>query len=191
MSAPAREPVLATPGCRLHAWNAEAMRTLATRAGVGNAVVASTCAVTHDTVRRARQEVRGLRREHPGARIVVTGCAAQVEPETFAAMPEVSLVLGNPGKLRPGARARLAPGLVSDAERVVVDDIMSVRETASHLIDGFGARARHLARQVGRTHAVLVEGDRPGRTGQFAEPRPAGRLVTAAIRGQDGGRLPA
>jgi threonylcarbamoyladenosine tRNA methylthiotransferase MtaB len=74
--------------------------------------------------------------------VVVTGCAAQVEPELFAAMPEVSLVLGNAEKMTAEAWSRLAPDFVGETERVQVDDIMSVRETAYHLIDGFGTRAR-------------------------------------------------
>ncbi|EPX83389.1 2-methylthioadenine synthetase [Rubellimicrobium thermophilum DSM 16684] len=135
-------PVFATLGCRLNLWETEAMKTLAAQAGVRDAVVVNTCAVTAEAVRKARQEIRRLAREHPGARIVVTGCAAQTEPETFAAMPEVSLVLGNADKMRPEAWARLAPDFIGRTERVIVDDIMSVRETASHLIDGFGTRSR-------------------------------------------------
>ena len=143
MSAPLlKEPVFATLGCRLNAWETEAMRTLAAKAGVSDAVVVNTCAVTSEAVRKAKQEIRRLARENPGARVVVTGCAAQVEPETFAAMPEVSLVLGNAEKMAPEAWQRLAPDFVGETQRVVVDDIMSVRETASHLIDGFGTRAR-------------------------------------------------
>jgi threonylcarbamoyladenosine tRNA methylthiotransferase MtaB len=137
-----KEPVFATLGCRLNAWETEAMRTLAAKAGVSDAVVVNTCAVTQEAVRKAKQEIRRLARENPGARVVVTGCAAQVEPETFAAMPEVSLVLGNAEKMAPEAWTRLAPDFVGQTERVVVDDIMAVRETASHLIDGFGTRAR-------------------------------------------------
>ena len=135
-------PVFATLGCRLNAWETEAMKTLAARAGVTDAVVVNTCAVTQEAVRKAKQEIRRLSRENPGAKVVVTGCAAQVEPETFAAMPEVSLVLGNAEKMAPEAWTRLSPDFVGETERVRVDDIMSVRETASHLIDGFGTRAR-------------------------------------------------
>ncbi|WP_210530114.1 tRNA (N(6)-L-threonylcarbamoyladenosine(37)-C(2))-methylthiotransferase MtaB [Rubellimicrobium arenae] len=139
-------PIFATLGCRLNAWETEAMKTLAAKAGVSDAVVVNTCAVTQEAVRKAKQEIRRLARENPGAQVVVTGCAAQVEPETFAAMPEVSLVLGNAEKMDPGAWTRMretaAPDFVGDTERVRVDDIMSVRETASHLIDGFGTRAR-------------------------------------------------
>ena len=138
----ARAPVFATLGCRLNAYETEAMKDLAARAGVGDAVVVNTCAVTAEAVRKARQEIRRLRKEHPAARIIVTGCAAQTEPGTFAAMPEVDLVIGNAEKMRPETWARLTPDLIGQTEPVQVDDIMSVRETAGHLIDGFGTRAR-------------------------------------------------
>ena len=86
------------------------MKGLAAAAGLGDAVVVNSCAVTAEAVRQARQQIRRLRRDNPGARIVVTGCAAQTEPERFAAMPEVDVVLGNAEKLRPEAWARLAGG---------------------------------------------------------------------------------
>ena len=137
-----RAPVFATLGCRLNTYETEAMRDLAARAGVSDAVVVNTCAVTAEAVRKARQEIRRLRREHPAARIIVTGCAAQIEPQTFSMMPEVDLVIGNAEKMRPETWARLTPDLIGQTEPVQVDDIMSVRETAGHLIDGFGTRAR-------------------------------------------------
>jgi len=115
---------------------------LAEQAGVQGAVIVNTCAVTAEAVRKARQEIRRLRRDHPDAPIIVTGCAAQTEPETFAAMPEVTRVIGNTEKMQPETWARMVPDLIGATERVQVDDIMSVRETASHLIDGFGTRAR-------------------------------------------------
>jgi threonylcarbamoyladenosine tRNA methylthiotransferase MtaB len=142
MNAPARPPVFATLGCRLNAYETEAMTRLAAEAGVRNAVVVNTCAVTAEAVRKARQEIRRLARENPGAAVIVTGCAAQVEPATFAAMPEVTHVIGNAEKMEPRVWAGLAPDLIGTTERVQVDDIMSVRETAGHLIDGFGTRAR-------------------------------------------------
>jgi len=135
-------PVFATLGCRLNAYETEAMTRLAAEAGVANAVVVNTCAVTAEAVRKARQEIRRLARAHPGAAVIVTGCAAQVEPATFAAMPEVTHVLGNAEKMRAETWAGLAPDLIGQTERVQVDDIMCVRETAGHLIDGFGTRAR-------------------------------------------------
>ncbi|WP_439561965.1 tRNA (N(6)-L-threonylcarbamoyladenosine(37)-C(2))-methylthiotransferase MtaB [Roseinatronobacter sp.] len=135
-------PVFTTLGCRLNAYETEAMKALAEAAGVQGAVVVNTCAVTAEAVRKARQEIRRLRREHPDAPIIVTGCAAQTEPETFAAMPEVTRVIGNTEKMQADTWAQLTPDLIGATERVQVDDIMSVRETAGHLIDGFGTRAR-------------------------------------------------
>ncbi|MGY6703833.1 tRNA (N(6)-L-threonylcarbamoyladenosine(37)-C(2))-methylthiotransferase MtaB [Roseinatronobacter sp.] len=135
-------PVFTTLGCRLNAYETEAMKALAEAAGVQGAVVVNTCAVTAEAVRKARQEIRRLRREHPDAPIIVTGCAAQTEPETFSAMPEVTRVIGNTEKMQADTWAQLTPDLIGATERVQVDDIMSVRETAGHLIDGFGTRAR-------------------------------------------------
>lgn len=106
----ARPPVFATLGCRLNAYETEAMKNLATAAGVSDAIVVNSCAVTAEAVRQARQQIRRLKRENPDARVVVTGCAAQTEAATFAAMPEVDLVLGNGEKLRPEPWARLAAG---------------------------------------------------------------------------------
>ncbi len=136
-----RAPRFTTFGCRLNAYETEAMRELAARAGLGEAVVVNTCAVTAEAVRKARQEIRRLARENPGARILVTGCAAQTEPEAFAAMEEVSAVIGNAEKMRPETWRALADPDAAP-ERVQVTDIMAVRETAGHLIDGFGTRAR-------------------------------------------------
>ena len=138
----ARAPVFATLGCRLNAYETEAMRDLTARAGVTDAVVVNTCAVTAEAVRKAKQEIRRLRRAHPGAPLIVTGCAAQTEPATFAAMPEVTHVIGNAEKMDPATWARMTPDLIGETEAVQVDDIMSVRETAGHLIDGFGTRTR-------------------------------------------------
>jgi len=135
-------PVFATLGCRLNAYETEAMKDLAAQAGVSDAVIVNTCAVTSEAVRKARQEIRKLRRDHPTARIIVTGCAAQTEPQTFAAMAEVDLVIGNTEKMNPATWARLTPDLIGATEPVQVDNIMSVTETAGHLIDGFGTRAR-------------------------------------------------
>lgn len=137
-----KAPVFATLGCRLNAYETEAMKDLAARAGVSDAVIVNTCAVTAEAVRKARQEIRKLRRDHPTAKLIVTGCAAQTEPATFAQMPEVDLVIGNAEKMDPATWTRLTPDLIGQTEPVQVDDIMSVRETAGHLIDGFGTRAR-------------------------------------------------
>ncbi|MBM2575454.1 tRNA (N(6)-L-threonylcarbamoyladenosine(37)-C(2))-methylthiotransferase MtaB [Jannaschia sp. Os4] len=131
-------PILSNHGCRLNAYEAHAMEAMAREAGV-DAVIVNTCAVTSEAVAKARRDIRRLRRDHPGRRIVVTGCAAQTDPDAFAAMDEVDVVLGNADKMRPATWSALGTG---DSEPVVVDDIMSVTETASHLIDGFGTRSR-------------------------------------------------
>ncbi|MCV6584455.1 MAG: tRNA (N(6)-L-threonylcarbamoyladenosine(37)-C(2))-methylthiotransferase MtaB [Marinibacterium sp.] len=135
-------PKFTTQGCRLNAYETEAMKALAAEAGVDDAVIVNTCAVTSEAVRKARQEIRRLRRENPDARVIVTGCAAQTDPDSFAAMDEVDLVIGNTEKMQPETWAQLAPGFIGDTEPVQVDDIMSVTETAGHLIDGFGTRSR-------------------------------------------------
>jgi threonylcarbamoyladenosine tRNA methylthiotransferase MtaB len=118
------------------------MKELATAAGVADAVIINTCAVTSEAVRKARQDIRKLRRDHPNAKMIVTGCAAQTEPGTFANMTEVDLVIGNTEKMNPATWAQMAPDLIGTTEPVQVDDIMSVTETAGHLIDGFGTRSR-------------------------------------------------
>ncbi|MDW4498242.1 tRNA (N(6)-L-threonylcarbamoyladenosine(37)-C(2))-methylthiotransferase MtaB [Sulfitobacter sp. D35] len=135
-------PVFSTMGCRLNAYETEAMKDLAAQAGLGNAVVVNTCAVTAEAVRKARQDIRRLRRRHPDARLIVTGCAAQTEPETFTAMAEVDAVIGNTEKMNAATWQGLAADFIGETEAVQVDDIMSVTETAGHLIDGFGTRSR-------------------------------------------------
>jgi threonylcarbamoyladenosine tRNA methylthiotransferase MtaB len=146
-------PVFATLGCRLNAYETEAMKELAAAAGIGSAVVVNTCAVTAEAVRKAKQEIRRLARENPGAALIVTGCAAQTEPETFAAMPEVTRVIGNHEKMQARTWAGLsAPDLIGATEKVQVDDIMSVRETAGHLIDGFGRHRAYVQVQNGCDH---------------------------------------
>jgi threonylcarbamoyladenosine tRNA methylthiotransferase MtaB len=136
-----------TFGCRLNAYESEIIRREAYEAGLADAVVVNTCAVTGEAVRQARQAIRKLKRERPEANILVTGCAAQTEPGTFAEMPEVALVLGNQEKVSPAfwraQHDRFARGLdVAAGEKIAVNDIMAVRETAAHLVDGFGIRAR-------------------------------------------------
>ena len=148
MSAP---PIFATLGCRLNAYESEAMAEMAEAAGLSGAVIVNTCAVTAEAVRKARQEIRRLAGENPGAPIIVTGCAAQTEPETFAAMPEVARVVGNHEKMQPATWASLAAPDYG-TERVMVDDIMSVRETAGHLIDGFGRHRAYVQVQNGCDH---------------------------------------
>lgn len=135
-------PVFSTMGCRLNAYETEAMKELADAAGLSDAVVVNTCAVTAEAVRKARQDIRKLRRAHPDARLIVTGCAAQTEPETFAQMPEVDAVIGNTEKMQGTTWQSLAADFIGETEALQVDDIMSVTETAGHLIDGFGTRSR-------------------------------------------------
>jgi threonylcarbamoyladenosine tRNA methylthiotransferase MtaB len=136
-----------TFGCRLNTYESEVIRNAATSAGIDDAVVVNTCAVTAEAVRQARQSIRRLKRERPDARIVVTGCAAQTEPQTFASMSEVALVVGNDRKLDPEfwAEQRRTPRTTLDfgaEEKCRVNDIMAVRETAAHLVDGIEGRAR-------------------------------------------------
>ncbi len=137
-------PKFETFGCRLNAYESQAMTDLAGQAGLENAVIVNTCAVTAEAVRQSRQRIRKLRRENPDAAIIVTGCAAQTEPETYAQMPEVDRVIGNLEKMQASTWNALAkgPDFIGETERVQVNDIMSATETAGHLIDGFGTRAR-------------------------------------------------
>ena len=128
---------IVTFGCRLNAYESEVIRARAAEDGLENAIVFNTCAVTGEAVRQARQAIRKARREHPEAKLIVTGCAAQIDPAAFAGMAEVDLVLGNAEKAQAGAYGTSAP-----EGRVRVNDIMSVRETAGHLIDGLKDRAR-------------------------------------------------
>ena len=135
-------PKITTLGCRLNAYESEAMRALAEHASLGDAVIVNTCAVTAEAVRKSRQEIRRLRRENPTSKVIVTGCAAQIDPDSFAQMPEVNAVIGNNEKMQAATWSAMAGDLIGDTEKVKVDDIMSVTETAGHLIDGFATRAR-------------------------------------------------
>ena len=137
-----------TFGCRLNAYEAQVICRQAQTAGLADVVVVNTCAVTAEAVRQSRQAIRKLKREHPDVAIVVTGCAAQTEPKTFAHMPEVALVLGNEEKISAqtwrqhrDVLARASFGLAAE-EKIAVNDIMAVRETAAHLIDGLEGRSR-------------------------------------------------
>ena len=132
--------VFSNHGCRLNMYETEAMKELADQAGLTNTVVINTCAVTAEAVRKAKQDIRRLRRQNPEAKLIVTGCAAQTEPDTFIQMTEVDVVIGNTEKMQPSIWAGLAGDF--GTEPIQVDDIMSVTETASHLLDGFGTRSR-------------------------------------------------
>lgn len=125
-------PEIVTFGCRLNAFESEVMRDRA--AGLNDTIIFNTCAVTKEAERQARQAIRRARRDNPGKKIIVSGCAAQVSAESFAEMPEVDLIIGNAEKLTESAYRSNA--------RVLVGDIMAVRETAGHLIEGFEGRAR-------------------------------------------------
>jgi threonylcarbamoyladenosine tRNA methylthiotransferase MtaB len=137
-----------TFGCRLNTYESEVIRRQAQAADLPDTVVFNTCAVTAEAVRQSRQAIRRLKRERPAARIVVTGCAAQTESASFADMPEVALVLGNEEKLSAEVwRAHRdvlvhAPFGIAAEEKVAVDDIMMVTQTAAHLIDGVEGHAR-------------------------------------------------
>ena len=148
-----KPPVFSTLGCRLNAYETEAMKELAAAAGVEGAVVVNTCAVTAEAVRKAKQEIRRLARENPGAPVIVTGCAAQTEPETFAAMAEVTRVIGNHEKMQAETWTSLrGADFIGQTEKVQVNDIMSVKETAGHLIDGFGRVRAYVQVQNGCDH---------------------------------------
>lgn len=167
-----------TFGCRLNAYESEVMREHAAAAGVTDAVIVNTCAVTAEAVRQARQAIRKARRKNPEAKIVVTGCAAQIDPDRFAAMDEVDRVIGNQEKLEAKTFLGLGTG---DSEKVTVNDIMSVKETAGHLIEGFGNRARaYVQIQNGCDHrctfCVIPFGRGPSRS------VPAGEVVAQVRR---------
>ena len=167
-----------TFGCRLNAYESEVMREHANAAGMSDAVIVNTCAVTAEAMRQARQAIRKARRMRPNAKIVVTGCAAQIDPDRFAAMNEVDHVIGNHEKTQLSAFQALS---VEGSEKVAVNDIMSVRETALHLIDGFGSRARaYVQIQNGCDHrctfCVIPFGRGPSRS------VPAGEVVAQVRR---------
>lgn len=130
------EPKIVTFGCRLNTYESEVMRAHACAAGLEHAIIFNTCAVTTEAERQARQAIRKARRENPEAFIIVTGCGAQINPHVFAQMPEVDRILGNTEKM---SVENFDPHL---SERLLVNDIMAVKETALHLITGFEARAR-------------------------------------------------
>ena len=172
------KPTVITLGCRLNAYESELMRQHAADAGLGHAVIINTCAVTAEAVRQSQQAIRKARRERPNAKIIVTGCAAQIEPELFAGMAEVDHVIGNAEKVKRETFRSLS---VEDCERVLVNDIMSVRETASHLIEGFGTRARaYVQVQNGCDHrctfCIIPYGRGPSRS------VPAGEVVNQVRR---------
>lgn len=131
-----------TFGCRLNIYESEVMKQQAGEAGLDNAILVNTCAVTSEAVRQAKQQIRKAKRDNPDARVIVTGCAAQTESARFAEMGEVDLVLGNDDKLKADAYRSVPDFGVPVDEKIRVNDIMSVRETAMHLIDGLEGHSR-------------------------------------------------
>jgi len=177
-SAAGAGPRVVTLGCRLNAFESEVMRAHASAAGLDQAIIVNTCAVTGEAVRQAAQTIRKLRRENPDARLIVTGCAVQTETARFAGMPEVDHVIGNHSKLKAETFAGLS---LESSERVQIDDIMSVRETAGHLLPGFGGRARaYVQVQNGCDHrctfCIIPYGRGPSRS------VPAGEVVSQIRR---------
>lgn len=130
---------LVTFGCRLNSYESEVMKSHATTAGLENTIIINTCAVTAEAERQARQSIRKMRRQNPDAKIIVTGCAVQIRPEQFAAMPEIDLLLGNHEKM---LFESYKPRVGNDVERVQVTDIMTIQETAHQLIEGFEEKSR-------------------------------------------------
>lgn len=131
-----------TFGCRLNTYESEVMRAEAEKAGLNNAVLVNTCAVTGEAVRQARQAIRRARRDNPHARIIVTGCAAQTEKQTFADMPEVDAVFGNEEKLKSASYRALPDFGVSAQEKLRVNDIMSIKATAPQMIKHIDGHVR-------------------------------------------------
>ncbi len=131
-----------TFGCRLNTYESEVMRAEAEKAGLNNAILVNTCAVTGEAVRQARQAIRRARRDNPEARIIVTGCAAQTEKETFAEMTEVDAVLGNEEKLKSANYRSLPDFGVSAEEKLRVNDIMSVKATAPQMVKHIDGHVR-------------------------------------------------
>lgn len=169
-------------GCRLNLAEGEAMRRLADGAGLQDAVVVNSCAVTNEAVRETRQKIRRARRENPDARVIVTGCAAQIDAAAFSAMPEVDAVIGNDEKLKGDTWSRLAAGTNL---RVAVNDIMAVRETAAPFIDGYGDRARaFLQVQNGCDHrctfCIIPYGRGPSRSSPVRDVVEGARRLVAA-----------
>ena len=173
-------------GCRLNAFEAEVMRSHAAAAGLKGAVIVNTCAVTRESERQSRQAIRRARRRDPDATIIVTGCAAQIDPGAFAAMVEVDHVIGNAEKLAPETFADFAES--STAPRMAVSDIMDLRETAHHLVEGFEGRARAFVEiQQGCDHrctfCIIPYGRGNSRSASVGEVvRQAEHLVAAGYR---------
>ncbi len=137
-----KEPKLVTFGCRLNTYESEVMRAHAKKAGLEDVVIFNTCTVTKEAERQARQAIRKARRDNPQAKIVVTGCGAQIDPQTYAQMDEVDSVVGNDLKLKEETWVDMPEGKLLCEEKILVNDIMAVKETPSHLISGFEDHSR-------------------------------------------------
>lgn len=202
MSETIQAPDIVTFGCRLNTYESEVMRGHAMAAGLSELVIINTCAVTGEAVRQARQAIRKLRRERPGATIMVTGCAAQIDPDLFAGMKEVSCVVGNDLKMQAETYTRLGQ------ERVLISDMQKVRDVASHMVQGFEGRARAFVQvQNGCDHrctfCVVPFGRGPSRSVPVAQVVAEVRALAAqgyhemaltgvditAYRGEEGQRL--
>ncbi len=162
---------IVTFGCRLNAFESEAIRRAAAEAALGEAVIVNTCAVTAEAERQARHAIRRARRARPDATLIITGCAAQIAPEVYAAMPEVDRVLGN--------REKLEPASYESRARVAVGELARLKESAAHLVDGFEGRARGFVEvQQGCDHrctfCIIPRGRGPSRS------VPAGEVVRRA-----------
>jgi len=176
-------PDVQTFGCRLNIWESEVIRDQAGAAGLSDAIIFNTCAVTAEAEKQARQAIRKARRDHPDAKIIVTGCAAQIAPETWAAMSEVTQVVGNHDKLQAASWTKLA---ANDAPSLLVSDVMEVRETASHMVDSFHEHTRaFLQVQQGCDHRCTFCIIPYGRGNNRSAP--ASDLINAARRLVDNG----
>ena len=169
-----------TLGCRLNGYESAAMERLSREAGVDDAVIINSCAVTNEAVRQTRQRIRRARRARPDATLVVTGCAAQIDPASFSAMNEVDAVIGNDDKLK----AETWRALNDSAPMPPVNDIMAARETAGHLIDGYGDRARAFMQiQNGCDHrctfCIIPYGRGPSRSTPIANAVAQARRLVA------------
>ena len=169
-------------GCRLNIWESEVVLDQAAAAGLNDAVIFNTCAVTAEAERQARQAVRRARRDNPDARIIVTGCAAQIAPERWQAMDEVDHVVGNHDKLVAASWQTIA----GTGEAVIVSDVMQVRETATHMLNAFSAHTRgFLQIQQGCDHrctfCIIPYGRGNNRSAGL------GQILAAAERLVDGG----
>ena len=181
----ANRPHIETFGCRLNIWESEVMRKQAEAAGLQNAIIINTCAVTSEAEKQARQSLRKLHRDNPDAQIIVTGCAAQINPEAWQEMPEVSHVMGNHDKLQAESWQALQSGQEAG---LLVTDVMTITETASHFIDSFDDHTRaFLQVQQGCDHrctfCIIPFGRGPSRSvGMGAVVEQIERLVAAGTK---------